>query len=73
MSECVFCHKSIPSIYDPGLDGNLNHEACRLKAQQRCDAGKCVKCGDNKAGERDLRCSNCEDNNLDYKGYEGPK
>ena len=73
MSECVFCHKSIPSIYDPGLDANLNHEMCRLESKQRSDAGKCVKCGKNDAGDRDLRCFNCEHNNLDYDGYKGPQ
>ena len=72
MTDCAFCHQTVV-LYEQDLDENLNHTACRAESLKRCNAGMCVKCEEYRAGERSLVCPDCETNNLDYKGYEGPQ
>ena len=74
MSNCDFCHQTaVLYQHEPELDENLNHAACRAEAARRCNSGKCVKCNGDMADETDLTCTKCENNNLDYEGYDGPK
>ena len=72
MTDCVFCHQTV-ALYEQDLDENLNHTACRAESLKRCNEGMCVKCGEDRAGGKDLVCPDCETNDLDYKGYGGPQ
>ena len=73
MTDCEMCHKPVGDGQDHTKIGN--HKKCSEEWRRRHDDGKCVTCGINDRIVNDrivsiLVCSDCNNNNSDYKGYE---
>ena len=67
----MFCYKSI--LDGQKLAENGEHEICVIEWDKRHAADMCTRCNKNKREHWWNVCSDCESNNSNFQGYEGPR
>ena len=71
MANCELCHKQ--ALDEQSLNEAGNHIICEDEFTKRENANMCTRCNKNKIEKWWDICSDCESNNSDFQGYEGPK